>query len=168
MPSLVAAHDELMATLLREVDWDLRMRARKTASYGVPYNYSEMSYPAAPMHPVIARVRDAVTEALAGAADFRPNNCLVNLYETGRARMGYHFDATDELVPGTGVAIVSLGATRTLRFRLQTDREVERARPLPGGSLLYMSPAVQGIWKHGVPREPGAGPRISLTYRWLR
>ena len=82
--------------------------------------------------------------------------------------MGYHYDAIDELAPGTGVAIVSLGATRTLRFRLQDDREIEHPWPLPGGSLLYMPPELQHTWKHGVPRQPGAGPRISLTFRCLR
>ncbi|MFN0125512.1 MAG: hypothetical protein ACKV19_02370 [Verrucomicrobiales bacterium] len=33
------------------------------------------------------------------------------------------------------------------------------------GSLLYMDAAVQEDWLHAVKPAPGAGPRISLTWR---
>lgn len=33
--------------LKQSVDWDSRMRARKTASFGVSYDYSQMAYPEA-------------------------------------------------------------------------------------------------------------------------
>jgi alkylated DNA repair dioxygenase AlkB len=82
--------------------------------------------------------------------------------------MGFHADSIVELVPGTGVAVVSLGAARTLRFRRIDDKSVLWDCPLPNGSLLYMPPEVQLAWKHGVPETPGAGPRISLTFRRLR
>lgn len=159
----LADHQSLYDRLCKEVIWDGRMRARKTASFGAPYNYSGMTYPSAKMHDGIAEVRDALTERL----PFEPDNCLVNFYENGRSTMGFHFDAADDLAPGTGVAIVSLGAVRTLRFRKMHDREVEFARPLASGSMLYMPPEVQREWKHGIPRETGAGARISLTFRQL-
>lgn len=159
----IAEHQSLFDRLSKDIIWDGRMRARKTASFGAPYNYSGMTYPAAKMHDALAEVRDAVGERL----PFEPDNCLVNYYENGRSTMGFHYDEVDDLAPGTGVAIVSLGATRTLRFRKMHDREVEFARPLVSGSLLYMPPEVHTGWKHGIPRETGAGPRISLTYRQL-
>lgn len=37
--------DTLLADLLATVQWDERMAARKTASFGVAYNYSQISYP---------------------------------------------------------------------------------------------------------------------------
>ena len=37
--------DELFRSLRDGVEWDERMKARKTASFGVAYNYSGMTYP---------------------------------------------------------------------------------------------------------------------------
>ena len=37
--------NQLFNTLKNDVEWDERMPARKTASYGKSYNYSQMSYP---------------------------------------------------------------------------------------------------------------------------
>ena len=36
---------ELFNKLKKNVEWDERMSARKTASYGKAYNYSQISYP---------------------------------------------------------------------------------------------------------------------------
>lgn len=162
-PQFIQDHQSLYDRLSADIIWDGRMRARKTASFGAPYNYSGMTYPAMAMPPEIAAVRDAVAKRLS----YEPDNCLVNFYENGRATMGFHYDAQDDLAPDTGVTIVSLGATRTLRFRRMDDAAVEFAQPMASGSLLYMAPAVQRSWKHGIPRETGAGPRISLTFRQL-
>jgi hypothetical protein len=40
-----ASPDALFTFLLENVDWDERMAARKTASFGVAYNYVQMTYP---------------------------------------------------------------------------------------------------------------------------
>ena len=159
----IADHEALYDRLCTDIVWDGRMRARKTASFGAPYNYSGMTYPAVKMHDDLARVRDVLAKSL----PFEPDNCLVNFYENGRSTMGFHYDGLDDLAPGTGVAIVSLGATRTLRFRRMDDRDVEVSQPLVSGSLLYMPSEVQTQWKHGIPRETGAAARISLTFRQL-
>jgi alkylated DNA repair dioxygenase AlkB len=82
--------------------------------------------------------------------------------------MGFHAESIAELVPGTGVAVISLGAPRILRFRRFGDRSLCFDYLLSDGSLLYMPPEVQLGWKHGVPQQPGAEPRISLTFRCLQ
>ena len=163
MEDFVVDHRSLLDSLCAELTWDERMRARKTASLGAPYNYSGMVYAATAMPDAILRLRDALTDAF----PFAPNNCLVNYYVDGSSTMGFHADSILELASGTGVAIVSLGATRTLRFRRILERQVEFARPLPGGSVIYMPPEIQDAWKHGVSREVGAGARISLTFRQI-
>ena len=43
--SFVSNSVHLFDSLPTNVNWDPRMKARKTASYGVAYNYSQMSYP---------------------------------------------------------------------------------------------------------------------------
>ncbi|MFE1813452.1 alpha-ketoglutarate-dependent dioxygenase AlkB [Metapseudomonas otitidis] len=82
--------------------------------------------------------------------------------------MGFHSDECEVLESGTGVAILSLGDSREIRFRSKADREHEVGWTLPSGSLLYMDQAIQAHWLHAIPRTEAAGPRISLTFRRLR
>jgi alkylated DNA repair dioxygenase AlkB len=160
----VADPDALLDSVLAETEWDTRMRARFTASFGAPYNFSNMTYPETP-------IPDYLREACASLQErvgFLPNNCLINNYVRGGSTMGFHADSTEELVPGTGVAIVSLGATRTLTFRRTQERDMRWECRLPHGSLLYMPPEVQHEWQHAVLKEDGVGQRVSLTFRALR
>jgi len=145
-----------------EVRWTHTMRARKTASFGQPYNYSGQSYPACEMPPVISSI--CTQAAWLAAHPF--NNCLCNLYETGRNTMGFHRDSYEGLVPSSLIAIASLGATRTLVFRCQ-DRTRDVEFPLSHGAILLMNETTQREWQHAVKREPDAGLRVSLTFRQI-
>jgi alkylated DNA repair dioxygenase AlkB len=79
--------------------------------------------------------------------------------------MGFHFDSSKELMPGSGEAIVSLGDVRSIIFRSKSDKSVEFSDPLPSGSLLYMIQQIQDHWQHAIPKAAHAGPRISMTFR---
>jgi len=152
----------LFEALRDGVDWDRSMSARLTASFGVPYNYAQMVYPAVPMHCAL----EPLLEKLHATLGVHFNNCLLNFYETERSKMGFHSDDTTDLVPGTGVAIVSVGATRRLTFRRRDDKEVRHVVDMRPGSLLFMLDEVQHQWAHAIKRQrPRAGPRISLTWR---
>lgn len=72
------------------------------------------------------------------------------------------------MLSGTGVAIVSLGAMRSLTFRRCDDHQIRCDFPLPAGSLLYMDAGVQDNWQHAVRKEKDVGPRMSLTWRAVR
>ncbi len=145
------------------MSWDERIQARKTASYGVPYDYAGLSYEARTFPPELEPVRARVAARIGEAV----NNCLLNYYPDGRSRMGFHSDSEEGIVPGTGVAIVSLGARRPLRFR-RTEQPDERIDYLLApGSLLFMPPRVQTEWQHALPRSSQREPRISLTFRTI-
>ena len=163
-PAFLAEPHVLFTQLMQTVAWDERMKARKTASFGVAYNYSQMSYPDAPMPGELAALCQRVERALG----FLPNNCLLNHYADGLSTMGFHSDDTDELAPGTGVAIVSLGDVRSIVFRSKSDRSVEFRQALPAGSLLGMSQDIQHHWLHAIPKAEAACERISLTFRALQ
>jgi len=154
-------HAELFAVLQEAVRWDESMAARKTASFGVPYNYSQMSYPAAPMHPALVPVVVSLQERL----DVSFNNCLLNYYETGENRMGFHSDDTSDLVEGSGVAIISLGTQRDITYRKKDNKEIQVSFALKPGSLLYMDSILQTEWTHAIKKDKCAGTRISLTWR---
>ena len=160
---VVPDHLALLETLIAEVAWTSHMKARRTASMGVPYNYGGASYPVAPWHPSVARLRDGLP------LGFEATNCLLNYYESGRNSMGFHADDVSILEPGTPIAILTLGATRPLRLR---SGDAERGfayedLPLPGGSLLFMSQQMQAHWRHAMRRVPEAGPRLSLSFRQI-
>jgi alkylated DNA repair dioxygenase AlkB len=160
-PGFLPTPQPLFEHLKRSVHWDERMRARKTASFGVSYDYSQIAYAPAPMP---AEIED-ICGRLEAVLGFRPNNCLMNYYVDGDSSMGFHSDSAEELAPGTGVAIVSLGSERTIVFRAKANRHIEQAHVLPAGSLLYMTMEMQSAWLHAIPRSPGSGERISLTFR---
>jgi alkylated DNA repair dioxygenase AlkB len=151
----------LFNTLIHSVRWEGSMAARRTASFGVPYNYAQMTYPAVPMHSALVPVVEQLHEALG----VRFNNCLLNFYETGRSKMGFHADDTTHLQPNTGVAIVSLGHPRKITYRSKADKTLQHSFTLLPGSLLYMSSAIQSAWVHAIKKQKGVGPRISLTWR---
>lgn len=162
-PGFVAEPDALFARLRAETAWDTRMKARLTASWGVPYDYSQLTYAEAPFPPALEALRARV----AARVGHPVTNCLANLYEDGTRTMGWHSDSEEAIAAGSSIAIVSLGAVRTLEFRETGSKEVARAYPLEPGSLLVMAPGVQQRWQHRVPRSEGAGARISLTFRHI-
>lgn len=148
--------------LLKEsIIWDTRMVMRKTASYGVAYNYSQMSFPYQPMPEPLLKICADINATIG----FEPNNCLINYYPDGKSKMGYHSDQIDILEKDTGVAIVSLGETRLLKFRNIEDKSQSIDFELITGSLLYMTQDVQKQWEHTIPKSDVNNSRMSLIFR---
>jgi alkylated DNA repair dioxygenase AlkB len=162
--NFVADPEHLLEELKTMVEWDERMQARKTASYGVAYNYSQIAYPYRGMLPALT----SLAKQLETKLQFLPNNCLINYYLDGKSKMGYHSDQTDILVEGTGIAIISLGETRSLRFKNIADPERIEEFPLPSGSLIYMTQEVQKEWTHAIPKSDTENGRMSLTFRKMK
>jgi alkylated DNA repair dioxygenase AlkB len=155
---------QLFNHLKETVQWDERMSARKTASFGVAYNYSQMSYPFQEFTPEL----NAILEQIDKTLGFKPNNCLINYYLDGKSRMGFHSDQTDILYENTGVAILSIGETRTLRFRNIENKDLKKDFELPSGSFFYMTNAVQDEWQHSIPKSDTENGRMSLTFRKMK
>jgi len=151
----------LFHTLKDTVEWDERMKARKTASCGVSYDYSGITYPKTEMFEDLIPLCEKIKEEFG----FYPNNCLMNYYMDGKSSMGFHSDSSEELNEGTGVVIVSLGAEREIHYKNKLDRELLVPYKLKSGALLYMGKDVQEEWLHAIPKDESAGARISLTFR---
>ncbi|WP_460220323.1 alpha-ketoglutarate-dependent dioxygenase AlkB [Psychroserpens sp. MEBiC05023] len=162
--NFISHHRSLFEALKNNTIWDESMTARKTASFGRPYNYSQIVYPFQEFTQDILEIIDGIEDLLG----FRTNNCLVNYYENGNSTMGFHSDQRDMLEDDTGVVIVSIGATRTLRFRTIEDKSITRDFDLNSGSLIYMNNEVQHIWQHAVIRSNTKNGRMSLTFRKLK
>jgi hypothetical protein len=156
-----AAATELYNHLRDRIDWDLRISARKTACFGLPYNYSGLTYEYQPMHSLLLPLCARLKETLG----FEPNSCLINYYKDGRDKMGFHSDEIDNLEAGTQIIIISLGVDRKLSFRSTGDYSVRSQYLLTHGSLLYMSQRTQEFWSHAIKRANVLEGRISLTFR---
>ena len=152
---------ELFNILTTTVKWDERMTARKTASFGKAYNYSQIDYPYQDFLPELV----VMIEKLKPIIGFEPNNCLINFYMDGKSKMGYHSDQTDILETDTGIAIVSIGEPRNLKFRNIENPDQFLNYELTAGSLVYMTQEIQTKWQHSIPKSNTENGRISLTFR---
>ena len=155
--------NNLFISLRDNIVWDERIKARKTASFGVAYDYSNITYPQVEMHCSLISICNQIESDIG----FLPNNCLLNYYPDGNSTMGYHSDSAKELKLGTGVVIISLGSERCISFRSKSDKEIKFQYKLGCGGLLYMDKAVQDSWMHAIPKQNGAGERISLSFRYI-
>ncbi len=155
---------ELFDSLKNNLEWDERMSARKTVSYGKAYNYSQISYPFQEFTAELNEIIEKINKTL----NFKPNNCLINYYLDGKSKMGFHSDQTDILYENTGVGIVSIGETRILRFRNIENRELIKDFELPSGSFIYMTNEVQDEWQHSIPKSDTENGRMSLTFRKMK
>jgi alkylated DNA repair dioxygenase AlkB len=164
-PHTVSEHLDLLNTMVTSTVWETQWSRRKTASYGRSYDYSGISYPEKefPLH--LARLLPTIENHIG----FSINNCLINCYPDGNSAMGFHADNIGMLAPDTGVAIVSLGASRILQFRQIADHSQHSEVLLTGGSLFYMPNWVQLHWQHSLAKtkEP-TSMRISLTFRHIQ
>lgn len=154
----------LFKVFKRTIDWDERMIARKTASFGKPYNYSQLEYPFQPFTIEIESLINSIDDMF----HFKPNNCLINYYVNGNSKMGFHSDRTDILIENTGVVIISIGETRTLRFRSIKNKSTVIDFNLISGSLIYMKNEVQNLWQHSIIKSDTKDGRMSLTFRKLK
>jgi alkylated DNA repair dioxygenase AlkB/23S rRNA G2445 N2-methylase RlmL len=94
------------------------------------------------------------------------NVCLLNYYEDGTQRIGWHSDR-EEIGRTTPIASISLGATRSFLIRGKENGVHDRAcLSLQNGSLVVMENVCQEKYVHSVPKESTVTEgRINLTFR---
>ncbi|KAJ5549474.1 hypothetical protein N7513_006708 [Penicillium frequentans] len=116
------------------------------------------------------------------------NHCLIQLYRDGQDNISEHSDKTLDIVRGSSICNVSLGAQRVMILRTKTSserkNETESGRttqrvPLPHQSLFILGQKTNMRWLHGIrpdkrqentkaPEEQAyGGERISLTFRHI-
>ncbi|MGB5707367.1 MAG: alpha-ketoglutarate-dependent dioxygenase AlkB [Arenicellales bacterium] len=157
-------HETYFTYLRDRVDWNCRFKSRRTVTFGESYNYRSETTINRELPAFINPFCDVVFQQF----DFRPNNCLVNYYPDGEHYISFHSDQDTEMKDHTGVAIFSLGTMREMVLRYISAPTLRYVYPLEPGSVFYMSDELQSEWQHGIPKQSGRGPRISLSFRSLR
>lgn len=169
-----AEADEILASLLQELDWRQQeilmfgrrvLQPRLTAWYGDPearYSYSGLQLEPLAWHPLLEDLRLRL-ESFTGA---RFNSVLANAYRNGRDSMGWHSDDERELGHEPLIASLSFGEER--RFLVREKGRRSQAMVLQHGSLLVMKGQSQRRYQHSLPKSRrAAGTRINLTYRMI-
>lgn len=155
----------LLSKLKNEIKWDTSIKSRKTASFGIPYNYSDINYEFIDFPNFISSILIKI-EKIVG---YKPNNCLINYYYENSSKMGYHSDQIDILEPNTGIIILSLGNSRIIRFKNKLDNTIFDVEINPN-SLFYMTQEIQKKWLHSIlPNIDNDNyERISITFRRIK
>ena len=115
----------------------------------------------------------AITEQVVGICGIKdmPNSCNANLYESGEDVVGWHAD-DEPLFKATEqdalIISLSLGATRTFAYRLNTQVHKVDRLVLAHGDICTMEGLMQKYYQHAVLRNSATDkPRINLTWRWI-
>ncbi|KAL7892048.1 hypothetical protein HDV63DRAFT_390958 [Trichoderma sp. SZMC 28014] len=150
---------------------------------------ADESPPLLPFSPTVQAIRAEIEKHLGHPL----NHVLIQFYRDGNDYISEHSDKTLDIVKGSFIANVSLGAERTMILRtkrLEKDlsgaaaaekeekRKIQRAR-LPHNSLCRMGLQTNMKWLHAIRRDKRAdrdksaaelaysGRRISLTFRHI-
>jgi alkylated DNA repair dioxygenase AlkB len=135
---------------------------RLTANYGErSYDYGKLAFAPVPWTPLLRELRQ-LAEREGGVAF---NAAIIQQYRDGADRVNWHAD--DSPLVGRDPVIVSLsfGATRTFQFKAKADPTDRLVLTLAHGDLAIMRGDLQHTHLHSVPKQPGAGPRINITFR---
>ncbi|KAK7447586.1 hypothetical protein CaCOL14_008657 [Colletotrichum acutatum] len=152
---------------------------------------SDESPPLFPFTPTVQKIKAEVEKELGHPL----NHVLIQFYRSGTDYISEHSDKTLDIVKGSYIANVSLGAERTMVFRTKRrdkdpfgpatssgeaslQRQACRAK-LPHNSLCRLGLATNGRWLHAIrqdkrmdrdktpPELAFDGGRISLTFRQI-
>lgn len=165
--------DDLFAALARDVPWQEQaitlfgrriLQPRLTAFFGDPcavYTYSGLTMTPLAWTAPLSDIRVRVERF----ANVPFNAVLLNYYRDGRDSMGMHADDEPELGKDPLIASLSLGATRRFVLLPRKGKDGAVELQLSHGSLLVMAGTTQHHYRHGLPKQRGAGARINLTFR---
>jgi alkylated DNA repair dioxygenase AlkB len=144
------------------------MQPRLTCWYsdpGIDYSYSGIRMENLPWIEPLPGIKSRI-EQLAGV---RFNGALLNLYRDGNDSMGWHRDNEKALGNNPVIGSVSLGGTRTFKFRDRLSKKEIISIELSSGSLLIMAGESQHFWEHSIPKQHRvANPRLNITFRVIQ
>ena len=142
---------------------------RKTAWYGnegLNYSYSGIKCFPETWTEELLKIKAAI-EKFTPPEDF--TSVLLNLYNDGNDKMGWHADDEKELGINPTIASLSIGETRRFDLKHKQNKELHYKFELTSGSLLIMRGALQHHWVHQIPvQKKVKNSRINLTFRTIK
>lgn len=141
-------------------------------AYGRDYEFSGQVSSALPLIPELQAFLDWARATIQPTL----NGLLVNWYDgTKKHYIGPHHDDVGQLIHGSVIVTVSLGAARCFRLNRYERHDGRMALAetrdvvADNGSVIILPWATNLSWKHSVPhRSRDTGRRISITMRSFR
>ena len=136
-----------------------------------PYEYSNLTYKPTRWPDWFETFASRIIIGAGFKDPFFFNACNINYYPDGNHHLYYHAD--DEELFGadmgweTCILSFSLGAERKFLMR-NNESQQEWPCYLAAGDMLIMEGLFQSYFQHSIPRAPGSGPRINITFRTIR
>jgi alkylated DNA repair dioxygenase AlkB len=117
--------------------------------------------------PVLEEARRALDDHYAAELGEPFRTAGLCLYRDGRDSVAWHGDTIGRgSTQDTMVAIISLGAPRSLLLRPRGGGGRALRHDLGHGDLIVMGGSCQRTWEHAIPKTSrAAGPRISVQFR---
>jgi len=95
---------------------------------------------------------------------------IINRYDGGQESIGWHSDKEKDLVAGSSIVSITLGAERDFQFKKITKEDEGKpkiiTKELTDGSMVVMNSDTQDHYQHCVPKRKNVkGTRINITFR---
>jgi alkylated DNA repair dioxygenase AlkB len=166
-PGWIAGADALFERLAESVPWREERRHMYDRVVDVPRLLSFYAEGEPLPDPVLDEARQALDEHYGPELGEPFRTAGLCLYRDGRDSVAWHGDTTGRgSTQDTMVAIVSLGAPRSLMLRPRGGGGRALRHDLGHGDLLVMGGSCQRTWEHAIPKTTRAtGPRISVQFR---
>lgn len=166
LPGWLSGSDTLFAHLSDTVGWRAERRRMYDRVVDVPRLVAHYEEGTPLPHPLLAEARDALSSYY--RPELREPFATAGLcrYRDGTDSVAWHGDTIGRgAIEDTMVAILSLGAARTLALRPRGGGPTHRYS-LGHGDLLVMGGSCQRTWEHAVPKTARpTGPRVSVQFR---
>ncbi|KAF9254993.1 hypothetical protein L218DRAFT_1082073 [Marasmius fiardii PR-910] len=160
-------------------------------SFPIYRHPSDESPPLNEFTPTVSLIRNRVQQLIGHPV----NHALIQFYRSGKDYISEHSDKTVDVIRGSYIVNVSLGARRVMTLRQKKDRiasgqaegdettggltRASQRIPLPHGSMFVMGLETNKSWLHGINHDNRPvtvksdvelmedGGRISLTFRHI-
>ena len=157
----------LFERLARNVPWHAQRRRMYDRVVDVPRLLCFYDQDDSLPDPVLDTARSALSRHYADELGEPFRTAGLCLYRDGRDSVAWHGDTIGRAAKeDTMVAIVSVGAQRTLLLRPRGGGAATVRQSLGPGDLIVMGGSCQRTWEHAIPKTGRpTGPRISIQFR---
>lgn len=167
LPGWLRGADVLFDRLVNSVPWRSEERQMYERVVDVPRLLCWYGERDALPDPVVAQARTRLSQhyrAELGESFVSAGMCY---YRDGRDSVAWHGDRIGRgRTQDTMVAIVSIGAARSLLLRPRGGGAPSLRHELGHGDLIVMGGSCQRTWEHSIPKTARhVGPRISIQFR---